>query len=649
MKLFTLLFLFLMTAQAQIKPVDQQYMNGENYLLNAGFESGRTNWSETGTAVDTLESSIVRFGAQSYKIVATAQTVNLSQIVTKYAAQSGGQQGIVSVFIKNTNPLLKVCAVSNSVDTNCLDVLPNDEWREYAIPFVLSATNNGIRIKSASDSGTTYIDNAFVGVMPATRMPEISQAQTLANIYFATTSNCRWDRSNTAMGDYTADVDCPAPLAYLNESSTVTLTDTDLPQFTLNVKAGRYVITSYVYNSTSVASSVVCNRISDGTTNGANSCGFAGSGSAPFISASAVFDYTSAGSKTIKLQGSASSGINYIENLAANQNVSFVVKYYPPKSKIYSGDTIYPHAQLLGKVNYATTASCIWSMTGTTITNFAADTDCANPTATGGVLAPATKIPAVVLPVGSPKGTYKFVANGSFYAAPSANSFCGFRLSDGTNSTSLGYIGNSTASSGFSPNIVGEIEYSSSLSSNTTVQIQAREYDGNAARCDIESAAGQQELTISVYYFPPRDNPIIGTFANVVTAPNIAKPKTCYYAFGGASATLASPTVCAASPCVEVYDSCSAATAPTRLGTGEYLLNFASGTWKNNTPISCKCESFNTTTMTDRFCNFTFRTGEDSWSTDSSGGYSPLVIVRVANTLNAADTYNMIECTADAP
>jgi hypothetical protein len=139
------------------------------------------------------------------------------------------------------------------------------------------------------------------------------------------------------------------------------------------------------------------------------------------------------------------------------------------------------------------------------------------------------------------------------------------------------------------------------------------------------------------------------TTNEMMYVPNVTRPKTCYYAFGGASATLASPTACAASPCVEVYDSCSAVTAPTRSAAGNYQdLTFANGTWKSDTFITCKCSSHGTTSSQDRYCISYFVTSDQTWMTNSSGG-AVLNFFSTNGTGSGADTYTSVECTGDAP
>jgi hypothetical protein len=143
---------------------------------------------------------------------------------------------------------------------------------------------------------------------------------------------------------------------------------------------------------------------------------------------------------------------------------------------------------------------------------------------------------------------------------------------------------------------------------------------------------------------------ITGTFNEVMTAPGIAKPKTCYYAFGGASATLASPTECTTGTCVEVVDTCGTATPPQVLtGTGLYdNLTFANGTWSNSSFIHCSCTSYDTTSDEVNQCSPRFVTGDQTWSTTTNGGL-------VLNLDSSSDSgtgkfsYMSVECTGVAP
>ena len=155
-------------------------------------------------------------------------------------------------------------------------------------------------------------------------------------------------------------------------------------------------------------------------------------------------------------------------------------------------------AKLIGALKYAGTAGCVWSYSTATWGNISADTDCATPTVTGVLTAPGTKIPAFVLPAGSPAGTYSIVMNTMVYKATS-NGFAMFRFSDGTNSSNgSGIYVNSQGS----PNIVGNITYTSSLSAATTIQLQSKVSSGGIEVYGTDTTDG---LSFEVYYYPPEN------------------------------------------------------------------------------------------------------------------------------------------------
>lgn len=142
---------------------------------------------------------------------------------------------------------------------------------------------------------------------------------------------------------------------------------------------------------------------------------------------------------------------------------------------------------------------------------------------------------------------------------------------------------------------------------------------------------------------------IVGSFNEVVTSPGISKPKVCHYAFGGASATLASPTECTSGTCVEVYDSCGTGTPPSWGATALYAaITWASGTWANSSYIECRCTGFDVTTGATRECLPSFTTAQNSWSTNSNGGYVTSVYGDNGGGLQAT-MYTQITCSGSAP
>lgn len=125
-------------------------------------------------------------------------------------------------------------------------------------------------------------------------------------------------------------------------------------------------------------------------------------------------------------------------------------------------------ATYVGRLHWTVTANCQWSLSSGSWQNYSADPDCPNPTATGGVSAAGTKIPAVVLPAEA--GFYEVTFIGEFRKIGSTDAAAGFRLSDGTNSRSQGaaYAGGATTENG-GFNLVGIFE---STGSPLTIQVQ---------------------------------------------------------------------------------------------------------------------------------------------------------------------------------
>jgi len=159
-------------------------------------------------------------------------------------------------------------------------------------------------------------------------------------------------------------------------------------------------------------------------------------------------------------------------------------------------------AQLIGTVSYAGIASCTFATSSTSFVSYTANASCNNATSTGSLKPPSTKIPGFILPAGSPAGTYRIVASGSFPKVGTVDGAVFYRFNDGTNSFGSGYSYVQTQNGG-NGTFEGVINYSSSQASDTTIQIQGlSESASNSARVEIGGA--NYSLTFTVYYFPPQ-------------------------------------------------------------------------------------------------------------------------------------------------
>jgi hypothetical protein len=143
----------------------------KNILSNPSFEHATysTSWNATGTSTFSSESSVVVDGLKSFKISSTAQSFDVYQVSTNYAAQfADGVQCIATARIKSTHsgtfeiyPMVAGVAKTSSTIT----VSSNGKWNLYKIPFICGASNNGIEFAGTSGTGTVFIDDVFVGAV----------------------------------------------------------------------------------------------------------------------------------------------------------------------------------------------------------------------------------------------------------------------------------------------------------------------------------------------------------------------------------------------------------------------------------------------------------------------------------------------------
>ena len=142
---------------------------------------------------------------------------------------------------------------------------------------------------------------------------------------------------------------------------------------------------------------------------------------------------------------------------------------------------------------------------------------------------------------------------------------------------------------------------------------------------------------------------IAGTFKEADVSPGVNKPKTCDFAYGGTSSTLAAPVEHTSGSPVEVIDTCLAGTGPAWNGTGTYTdFTIANGTFANSSYIECECKAWDVTNGTIRVCKPYFATSDNTWSTTASGGYIGNYTV-TNESATFTDAFYQITCKGQAP
>jgi hypothetical protein len=190
----------------------------------------------------------------------------------------------------------------------------------------------------------------------------ISQAIFIGSANYATTGNCEWSRTNTALGAYTADADCPAPTIELNPGpGTISTSDADLPQFTVNnLPPGNYLVLMSGGAVIPGATVDMCHAINDGTTTAPAVCQVVSTTVSGPLFVSGHFNYTTAGSRTFALYTSSSSSTSALRNRAAQQSLSFKLYRYPNSFEQAYNPSLVP---FLWRGKHANGCSMFWTST----------------------------------------------------------------------------------------------------------------------------------------------------------------------------------------------------------------------------------------------------------------------------------------------
>jgi hypothetical protein len=579
-----------------------------NILSNGSFEHSTltSGWTLTTVTADPETTEVIE-GKKSAEITTSSTTGSICQDSTLYAgAFADNPNGKASIWVKNTATDAQVCARQGGVSVACEPILTNDKWTEYSIPFVMGSTSNGICVEFDSSTGVTYLDDAKVlkGSSELDLSPvgkwvdygEITITATTTNPTKATTREQDNVRCRTVGEDYECEY------RYRADSATGSAAGSGGYLFHLpnGVEFGDSQSVATISTATGASndayeSSRVQSRIGSGVVGSIGSAGSYGTGYAYAVSGNRF--------QVCQLNGLTNGGCFaslYFALNSSNLAFSFTLKF---KGKATGASSKIIQDQCKNPIDCETVFSAKVSSTGVVSDENLdwIDGNCS----------------------GSTPYTCTFIS-GVFGVAP--NCVTAPSIDPGSSISATPSTVSSSSVIVTTDNTAG----AANLPFNITCQKQGSDYLKAARRT------------------------IVGEFkASSINGGNDfgigRKMKTCQYAFGGASATLASPTVCAASPCVEVFDSCDAGTAPTRSATGTYRdITFSNGLWKPSTVLKCSCSAFQSTAGGDRECNHFFDTSDQTWITNTNGG---AVLNYTSSTTSGtlSDTYIIISCTGEAP
>lgn len=177
-----------------------------------------------------------------------------------------------------------------------------------------------------------------------------------------------------------------------------------------------------------------------------------------------------------------------------------------------------------GSASWTGNASCIWThaASSTVPTSYTANASCNNPSVTGSIAAPATKIPAITFPSMAP-GTYEISASGLF--STEINRSCTFFLYDGTTSYPAGTIVGSNPSSAnvnypsqaANTNFISVRVNVTTPQSNKTFEIQGIGENGTSTCQLYADSTPKKDLKIWVKYFPSSSEKVLNAQTSAIS------------------------------------------------------------------------------------------------------------------------------------
>lgn len=373
-----LALLFSMPATATLNDVDFAYIRAKNILKNPGFENGKQSWTASGGAFSIASSgSDLLTGKVSVTWNATASTQTLTSAAITIPNGLKGVNGLAAckIMVASGTAVHTLEAYDGSSVLGAVTVTssttPTYTYSNFIFP---SSGTIRLRLQSQADEPSITVDDCFLGSASETNISQISQAQFIGSAYFAPTASCTgWTRTNTAIGAYATDAECPAPTVEHNPGpGIIQTTDADLPQITVtNLPPGRYhVVASTI--SRRAGGNTHTLAVYDGTSYSGHVSGFGSSGESNNYVMNANFVYTTTQSSiTFAIHGSSDASSTTIHNDAGNTRTTFsIYRYQLSTEQVYT-----PATSAVSWSGYHDN-TCSWARTNTAYGDPTADATC---------------------------------------------------------------------------------------------------------------------------------------------------------------------------------------------------------------------------------------------------------------------------------
>jgi hypothetical protein len=312
-----------------------------NLLVNPSFEHSTilTGWTKNGGPTHTAvaDTSNAVEGKTALLLTFASSAAELTQATTLNAANISGMQGMLSVSIKTQIQDLKVCPKINNIKQTslCLNVVGDNTYRKYIIPFILGGTSNAILIeKSSSSAGATYIDDAFLGL--SSPFQNVNGAKLVGTV---TITGCAavWTTTSTTFAEFGTQTGCTYSV-----SGQAQAPSTNIPAIKFaSLPAGEYRLEYEGAIRQTTANLSAYYQFWDGTNTARETSQIVSQGGTiwtPGISQSISYS-SNQSNVTLSIRGKTDSGgTTSILGTTSSPGV-IKVYYFPPESKIYTEST----------------------------------------------------------------------------------------------------------------------------------------------------------------------------------------------------------------------------------------------------------------------------------------------------------------------
>jgi hypothetical protein len=564
----------------------KQFQDKIELLENPGFENGKAGWTASAGSFTLITSSSALAGSTSARFNASAS----GQIVysKSYTVPKGlwglPCLGYVKYITTESTNKYRIRAYDGSNVLAYNDIEASSTAQMAYVPFTCPSSGT-VRLEIYSQGDAADIDFDFGHLGSDTRLVDVSQAQALIRIeYGAGTAAAGWNDING-----TGTVQFGDAAIYNDSTKYVTL-----PQ------DGRYLIVASVGFSTSTVNTAAGIKV-NGTLQNANTITAAHSADTGALQTTYLLDLTKG--TTIKLAHySSTSSTSVIAGSSLNivrfpsgveQGVRIDQLGWRVDANISGGNVSLGTAAV---TSYSPVQLATYTLTNNTGNGvIAAQIPCASGTSPSGTTCSGVDEQNGVSFNAPSAGDVLACASFSWQGSTGASGSVtpAFQIVEtAANATTIlqegksrmdASVGTPSNTHEFPLRVCGTFSFASAGQKTLRLfyeQFVAGTVTGSLIIGDANTNIGQRDIHWEVYPI----NYLSGAlpmFKGMVTSNTSGKERVERVAFGGASATLASPTNCTSTPCTIISQSGSWISSVTRSGTGQYLVNIAAGTFSS--------------------------------------------------------------------